>query len=56
MKNRVLSFAALFGLAQLFVSCEAIGSIFKAGMGFGIFIVIAIVVIIVYVIAKIGKK
>lgn len=41
---------------MLMVSCEAIGGIFKAGMGFGIFIVIAIVVVVVYFMTKIGKK
>ncbi len=43
-------------LATLLTSCEAIGGIFKAGMGFGIFVVIAVVVLIVGVVMKIGKK
>jgi len=37
-------------------SCEVIGGIFKAGMGVGIFIVIAIVAIIVFFIARGRKK
>ncbi|NOT93696.1 hypothetical protein [Ferruginibacter sp.] len=37
-------------------SCEAIASIFKAGMGFGIFIVIAVVGIIAFIIIKISKN
>lgn len=40
----------------LVTSCEAIKSIFKAGMGFGIFIAIAVVVLIVFVISKMTKK
>ncbi len=37
-------------------SCSIIGGIFKAGMGFGIFIVVAIIVIIVFLIVKFGKS
>jgi hypothetical protein len=41
-----------------FTSCEVIGDIFKAGMGFGIFIVIFIVAIIIFIFAKLfgGNK
>lgn len=46
----------LFLLSLLLTSCEVIEGIFKAGMGFGIFIVIAIIVIIVFVIGKMTKK
>lgn len=37
-------------------SCEAIAGIFKAGMGFGIFIVIAIVGIVVFIAMRAGKN
>ncbi len=37
-------------------SCSAIGEIFKAGMSFGIFIVVAIIVIVVIVFLRFGKK
>lgn len=47
---------ALLAMASLLSSCEAIGSIFKAGMGFGIFIVIFIIVIIVIIVMRMGKK
>ena len=40
----------------LFTSCEAIESIFKAGMGFGIIIAIAVLVVLVFVISKFTKK
>ena len=33
-------------------SCQVVGDIFKAGMGFGIFIVIAIIGIIIFIISK----
>jgi hypothetical protein len=40
-----------------FSSCELIGGIFKAGMGVGMFIVIAVVVLVIFLITKMfGKK
>ena len=56
MKNRILSLMLVLALSQLAVSCEVIGGIFKAGMGVGIFIVIAIIAVIVFVISKIGGR
>lgn len=47
---------ALFLLLFLLSSCDAITGIFKAGMGFGIFIVITVVVVIVGIVIKLGKK
>ncbi len=56
MKKQI-HFVALFFIALLFSSCEAIETIFKAGMGFGIFIVIAVIALILFVISKFfGKK
>jgi hypothetical protein len=37
-------------------SCSAIEGIFKAGMGFGIFIVVFIIVLIVVVVMRFNKK
>jgi hypothetical protein len=37
-------------------SCSVIGGIFKAGMGFGIFIVVLIIVIIAVIATKATKK
>lgn len=37
-------------------SCEAIAGIFKAGMGFGIFIVIAVIAGILFLVFRSGKK
>ncbi len=51
-----LSIFLLFILSSLLSSCSLIGGIFKAGMGFGIFIVIAIIVLIIVVVTRIGKK
>lgn len=56
MKKQV-QFAVLFLLIlTTFTSCEVVEGIFKAGMGFGIFIVVAVVAVIIYVISKIGGK
>ena len=37
-------------------SCSAIGEIFKAGMGFGIFIVVAIIVVVIILAMKFGNR
>lgn len=37
------------------ISCELVGDIFQAGMGVGIFIVLAVLVLIVWIIAKFRK-
>jgi hypothetical protein len=51
-----LTLLGLFAVTFLLSSCEAIAGIFKAGMGFGIFLVIAVVLIIVFIAMKAGKK
>jgi len=43
-------------LLVLATSCEVIGDIFKAGMGVGIFIVIAVIAVIVWIISRFNKK
>lgn len=43
-------------VASSLTSCAAIGGIFKAGMGFGIFAVLAVLVIIVFGIMKMRNK
>ena len=43
-------------ISTMLSSCEAIASIFKAGMGFGIFLVIAVVALIIFIIAKATGK
>lgn len=57
MKN--LNFLTAFIIVLLsfaLSSCEAIAGIFKAGMGFGIFIVIAIVGIVIFIAMRAGKN
>lgn len=38
----------------LLSGCQAIGDIFKAGMGFGILIVIGVIGLIIFIIAKVA--
>ncbi|GAA3747125.1 hypothetical protein GCM10022422_34560 [Flavobacterium ginsengisoli] len=57
MQNKILRLLMVFVILFSFTSCEAIGDIFKAGMGFGIFIVIFIIAIIIWIFAKMfGSK
>ncbi|MBK7681811.1 MAG: phosphatidate cytidylyltransferase [Bacteroidetes bacterium] len=46
----------LFMLSTLLTSCGVVEGIFKAGMGFGIFIVVAIIAVIIFLVMKAGKK
>jgi len=52
--NFVYTFFLLLS-ASMLNSCEAIAGIFKAGMGFGIFISALIIAVIVFIIIKLGK-
>lgn len=57
MKNQISRIVLLFVVLFSFTSCELIGGIFKAGIGVGIFIVVAILAIILFIVSKIfGKK
>ena len=53
MKNsNIVNAFLLLIVSTMLSSCEAIASIFKAGMGFGIFLVIAVVALIIFIIMK----
>ena len=54
--KRYFSLAMLAMLLLTATSCDVIGGIFKAGMGVGIFIVIAVIVLIVWIISRFNKK
>lgn len=57
MQNKILRLLMVLVILFSFTSCEVIGDIFKAGMGFGIFLVIFIVAVIFFLISKfLGKK
>jgi hypothetical protein len=57
MQNKITRLLMVFVILFSFTSCEIIGDIFKAGMGFGIFIVIFIFAIIIFIISKLfGRR
>lgn len=56
MKKQIKLVAVLIFIVTFFSSCEAIEGIFKAGMGVGIFIVLAVVALIIYIMSRFGKK
>ena len=57
MKNYITKFLLLLLLTVSVTSCSVIEGIFKAGVGVGVFIVIAVLAIIIYIISKVvGKK
>lgn len=53
MKNQNFPlFAAIIFVLTLTTSCQAIGDIFKAGMGFGIFLVVLVIGLILYFVMR----
>jgi len=56
MKSSVFNLSILLAfISTLFTSCSVIGGIFKAGMGFGILLVVLVVGLILYFVFR-GKK
>ncbi len=55
-KVLIYQIVLIMSLCMLLTSCSAIEGIFKAGMGVGIFIVVAIVALVVFVAMRFGKK
>lgn len=53
--KRSLAITALIA-SLLLSSCEVIGGIFKAGMGFGIFLVMAVLALIVFLIVRFSRS
>jgi len=57
MKNsKLINGFVLILLTLVISSCSVITGIFKVGMGFGIFVVLAILVLIIGIVMKFGKK
>ncbi|WP_185963450.1 hypothetical protein [Flavobacterium gawalongense] len=57
MQKKITRLLVLFIVLISFTSCSVIEGIFKAGMGVGIFIVIAVIAVIVFIMSKIfGRK
>lgn len=56
MKNSGYFAVLALLLSLMTISCSIVGDIFKAGMGFGIFIVVAIIVVIIVIVMRASKK
>jgi hypothetical protein len=57
MKNKVIKVILVLVIALSVTGCSVVAGIFKAGMGVGIFVVIAILAIILFILSKLlGKK
>ncbi|HMI07406.1 MAG TPA: hypothetical protein VK528_07665 [Flavobacterium sp.] len=56
MQNKFIRLSVLLLLMLSVTSCDVIEGIFKAGMGVGIFIVIAVIAIVIFIISKLGGK
>jgi hypothetical protein len=57
MKKQIQFLTLFIFITALFTSCEVVEGIFKAGMGFGIFIVVAVIALIIFIISRFtGKK
>ncbi len=55
MRKNILLTTAFAFMVTLFSSCEAIGSIFKAGMWVGVIVVVLIVALVLWLIGKARK-
>lgn len=54
--TRFITLISLLLMSVMVVSCSVVEGIFKAGMSFGIFIVVAVIVVILYFVFRSGKK
>jgi hypothetical protein len=55
-KQTVWQSALIVLLSLSLSSCQVIEGIFKAGMGFGIFLVVALIGLLIYIVMKIFQK
>lgn len=55
-KSTLLSAFTLLFLSLMLNSCAVVGGIFKAGMDFGIFIVVVVIIIIAVFVIRANKK
>ena len=55
IKNQTFLLFVLFALATSLSSCEAIGTIFKAGMWTTVIIIVVIVALILFIVGKAKK-
>lgn len=55
MQNRIFKLSLFAVMLTMLTGCELAGDIFEAGVGVGIFLVIAVVAIIIWLISKFRK-
>lgn len=56
MQNKIIRVLLLLTVVLSVTGCSVIEGIFKAGMGVGIFIVIAVLAIILFIVSKLFSK
>lgn len=56
MKKQTFLIALSMALLTTMSSCSVIGGIFKAGMGVGIFVVVAVIALIIFLVIRFTKK
>jgi len=54
--SNLITVVMILASSVLLSSCEVVGGIFGAGMGFGIFMILAVVVIAILFMVKLGKN
>jgi hypothetical protein len=56
MGNKLIKLITAFVMIVSFTSCEVIGGIFKAGMGFGIALLVIVLAVVLFAISKLFEK
>jgi len=56
MKKQLFSIVLVLAMVTALPGCAVVGGIFKAGMGVGVFIVIAVIALIIFLLTRIGKN
>jgi hypothetical protein len=54
--NRIYTASVVLMFSFLLLSCAAVGEVFKAGMGFGIFMAAAIIIVIIFLVMRMGRN
>jgi len=55
-KKKILNLLPILLFCFSITSCEAIGSIFKAGVWSGVILVVVVIAIILFIISRLGGK
>ncbi len=56
MQNKITRILMLTFVLISFSSCELVEGIFKAGIGVGVFIVVAVIAVIVFLVSKVTRR